>query len=279
MDSRGAQARMLFQSETNELRVRIDDGCPQRERALETLRLDGLANGIRMDGQLTGDGADFPMFGVKIMKGATFVWECVDTDRRSFRFDRRCGNAAWLPADFPARAAALEALRRSMFPRPVHIQMMPGKRPKGNYDPSRGLVFAGIAPGNPAGCPYGRASRPGSVGAVCWLPAAVDAGIDRGTRRCNSGVRDRSASRCKTPCGTADRDKFDKGEPLRRVPTPYVAAGGTGQRGSFRDRLEQALFGLPDEGRRTWNPAASNGGVLFFTPYATILRSATWMIG
>jgi hypothetical protein len=38
--------------------------------------------------------------------------------------------------------------------------------------------------------------------------------------------------------------------------------------------LEQALFGLPDEGRRTRNPAASNGGVLFFTPHAKILRSA-----
>ena len=72
-----------------------------------------------------------------------------------------------------------------------------------------------------------------------------------------------------------------EGVPLRHGPTPYVVAGGIGQRGSFRDRLEQALFGLPDEGRRTRNPAASNGGVLYFPPYATILRrqSGSRMIG
>ena len=92
MDSRGAQARMVFQSETNELRVRIDDGCPQRQSAGETLRLDGLANGIRMDGQLTGDGADFPMFGVKLMNLKTAVNQRHQPADLLFRGPFRPGN-------------------------------------------------------------------------------------------------------------------------------------------------------------------------------------------
>ena len=36
---------------------------------------------------------------------------------------------------------------------------------------------------------------------------------------------------------------------------------GTRQRHRFRGRLEPPLFGLPDEGCRTWNPAASNDRV------------------
>ena len=48
VEARGTQAWMLFQSVANKLGVGIDDGCPQRLRAVETLRLDGVANGIGM---------------------------------------------------------------------------------------------------------------------------------------------------------------------------------------------------------------------------------------
>ena len=64
-----------------------------------------------------------------------------------------------------------------------------------NYDPSRDLVFEGPPPIIPLVVIYGRASRPDSVGAVYWHPAAVDAGLDRGTRCRNNDVRDHSARR------------------------------------------------------------------------------------
>src|SRR5450631_1028218 len=39
---------------------------PRQLRAFETLTLDGVVNGIGMDAQFTGNGADLPMLGVKI---------------------------------------------------------------------------------------------------------------------------------------------------------------------------------------------------------------------
>ena len=63
------------------------------------------------------------------------------------------------------------------------------KPEKGNPDPSRGPVFAGIFVGRL----YDQAALPGSADGVCWLAAVGCAGLDRGMARYNSDVRDRSA--------------------------------------------------------------------------------------
>src|SRR3954452_16826702 len=65
-DARGQQARMLLESLANELNVGIDNRGTKRLRTLEPLALDRVANGIGMDIQFARDGADLPMFGVKI---------------------------------------------------------------------------------------------------------------------------------------------------------------------------------------------------------------------
>ena len=89
----GAQPRMLVQGLADELGVRIDEGRPQRLRVAETLRFDGVAHGVGMHAQFAGDGADLPVFGVKVAANLcagfgtdhqvdlTFVVECVETDR------------------------------------------------------------------------------------------------------------------------------------------------------------------------------------------------------
>ena len=66
VDARGAQARMLIQSLANELQVGIDDRRTQLLAAMEAVGLNGVAHGIGVNAQFTGDGADFPMLGVKI---------------------------------------------------------------------------------------------------------------------------------------------------------------------------------------------------------------------
>lgn len=83
---------MLFESLSNEPRVGIDDRAPQQLGISEPLTLDGVAYGIGMDPQFTGNGADFPMLSVKISSNLragfrtdhlldlTFVVECVETD-------------------------------------------------------------------------------------------------------------------------------------------------------------------------------------------------------
>jgi hypothetical protein len=49
VDARGAQARMLIESVTNELHVGIDDGCSERLGAFEAFALNRVANGVRVD--------------------------------------------------------------------------------------------------------------------------------------------------------------------------------------------------------------------------------------
>src|SRR5580700_5489704 len=66
VDARGAQARMLIESVTNELDVGIDDGYSQRLGVVEAFALDRVANSVWMDAQLTGNGADFPVLDVKV---------------------------------------------------------------------------------------------------------------------------------------------------------------------------------------------------------------------
>lgn len=77
----------------------------------------------------------------------------------------------------------------------LHIEMMPGKRSKVNYHPSRALVFDGAAADNPADDHGGRAGLPGFAGGVHSRVAFAAGQRLRGTLRRNSDVRDRSGSR------------------------------------------------------------------------------------
>jgi len=66
VDARGAQAGMWIEGVANELHVGIDDGYPQRLGVPEAFALQCIANGVWVDAQFTGNGADFPVFGVKV---------------------------------------------------------------------------------------------------------------------------------------------------------------------------------------------------------------------
>src|SRR5947208_1923239 len=57
---------MLLQSQANEPDVGIGDRGAQRLRAFEALTLDGVAHGVGVDAQLSGNGADLPMLGIKV---------------------------------------------------------------------------------------------------------------------------------------------------------------------------------------------------------------------
>ena len=87
-DACGAQARMLIESLANEPNVRIDDGCAQWLCVVETFALDGVANRIGMNAQFTGNGADLPVFDVKVAANL----------RASFRTDHAEGSLSWWSA-------------------------------------------------------------------------------------------------------------------------------------------------------------------------------------
>jgi hypothetical protein len=57
---------MLIESVTNELDVGIDDGDSQRLGVLEAFALNRIANGVGVDAQFSGDGADFPVLDVEV---------------------------------------------------------------------------------------------------------------------------------------------------------------------------------------------------------------------
>jgi hypothetical protein len=60
-----SQPRMLVQGLPDERQIRVGLGGPQGLR-VETLRFNGVAHGVRMHAQFTGDRADLPMLGVKV---------------------------------------------------------------------------------------------------------------------------------------------------------------------------------------------------------------------
>ena len=82
---------MLIESVADELDVGIDDGYSQRLGVLEAFGPNRIANGVRVDAQFTGNGADFPVFGVKVAANLragfrthheiTFDVECVEMGR------------------------------------------------------------------------------------------------------------------------------------------------------------------------------------------------------
>jgi hypothetical protein len=102
--------------------------------AVETLTLDGIANGIGMNVEFTGNGADLPMLGVKVAANLragfrtnhellTSLVECVERDRRGVQCGRRSGSAAVKQAVLRPNTAAPEDF---LAHRQVHIRMMPG---------------------------------------------------------------------------------------------------------------------------------------------------------
>jgi hypothetical protein len=109
--------------------------------------------------------------------------------------------------------------------RPFHNRMMPGKRSKGNPDPSRAVALDAGGTGTPAGDRGDRAVPRGSLGGVCWRTAAAAGELGRGIRCCSSDVRGHSVCRCRKPLGTLDPGKLVAAEPLRHEPPPCVIAG------------------------------------------------------
>jgi len=57
---------MLLERVPQELDVGVDDGRSQRLGVQEAFAFNRVANGVGVDAQFTGNGADFPVFGVKV---------------------------------------------------------------------------------------------------------------------------------------------------------------------------------------------------------------------
>ena len=66
MEARSAQPRMPVEGLPNELHVRVGDRWAHRLSTIEAIRLDGIAHGIGVNAEFAGNGADFPVFGVKV---------------------------------------------------------------------------------------------------------------------------------------------------------------------------------------------------------------------
>ena len=62
----GAQPRMPVQSLTYELHIRVRDRGPHWLSTIEAVRFDGVAHGIGMNVEFSGNSADFPVLGVKV---------------------------------------------------------------------------------------------------------------------------------------------------------------------------------------------------------------------
>jgi hypothetical protein len=112
---------------------------------------------------------------------------------------------------------------------------MPGKRSKGNLDPSRGLVRTVL--GTAAAGRDDRAGLRGFADAGGWRGGAAGAGLAGGTPSCNSDVRDHNARRSETALDSIGKAVAEA--PLRRAPPPSIRASGAArQRLPFRGTLE-----------------------------------------
>ena len=66
MEARGAQSRVPVEGLSNELHVGVGDRRAHRLSAIEAIRFDGIAHRIGMNVEFAGNGADFPVLGVKV---------------------------------------------------------------------------------------------------------------------------------------------------------------------------------------------------------------------
>lgn len=160
--------------------------------------------------------------------------------------------------------------------------MMPGKRAKGNLDPSRSPAAPGdgsVRDKHAAGR-GGRAVPRNSAGAGDWRAAADRAALDAGRLGCNSAARGHNGGREKIQHGIRCRSKPAAGEPLRRAP-PCAFADGARQRRPLRGNLKPASVGAPSEGRHPGTPPLLTvGSHSRFPPSSQITPSAQWqMIG
>jgi hypothetical protein len=172
----------------------------------------------------------------------------------SARVNRRC---CWIRA-----VRLLKLVHRS-----AHIRMMPGKRSKGNPDPSRQVEFAG-GNGTAAAGRDDRAGLPRSVGVGRWPYAAVGCDFVRGTGRCNSDGRAVAVRADEKHRATlfAHANSLPENRFAVNRRHAFSLAGGR-QRQRLRGRLEPAEFGRPHEGRRTRNPVALTAGFLHFSAF------------
>jgi hypothetical protein len=66
MNARGPQSRMLIEDLSGELHVRVGDRGAHLLRAVEAIRFYGVAHGVGMNVEFAGNGADFPVLGIKL---------------------------------------------------------------------------------------------------------------------------------------------------------------------------------------------------------------------
>lgn len=66
IDTRRTQPGMTVQSLANKLQVGIGDRVAQRAAPIEIVGADGVTDSVGVNAQCLGDGADFPMLGIKI---------------------------------------------------------------------------------------------------------------------------------------------------------------------------------------------------------------------
>ena len=117
VDARSTQARMLVEGVADKLDVGIDDRRSQRFGTIEAFAFYRVANSIGVDAQFTGDGADFPVFGVKVAADL----------RADFRTDHAMGSPsawnAWEGIDEASGAAANPAAQPQR-----RLHFLPGLR-------------------------------------------------------------------------------------------------------------------------------------------------------
>lgn len=158
---------------------------------------------------------------------------------------------------------------------------MPGKRSKGNPDPSRAVALDAGGTGTPAGDRDDRAAPPCSVGGVCWRSAAAGGELARGSRRCSSDVRGHSACRCRKPLGSLDQGRTFAAEPLRREPPPCVIAAGDWTTAVVSWQVGTSSVWFTCRWLPNTEPCRSNGRVPSISRLETryFVQPSLWMIG
>ena len=66
MNAHGPQSRMPIECLAHELHLGVPDAGTHRLATIEAIRFDGVAYGVGVNFEFAGNGADFPVFGVKV---------------------------------------------------------------------------------------------------------------------------------------------------------------------------------------------------------------------